>query len=111
MAEPTITEVFGAGATQTASTITIQKAALEVTGLTPSASNTAESLLVAIVLQAQTALPQAGIDTNIDQSLFVEKGFSSFIARGANNDEWRVDQLVLNMAKPDSGSVIDPDDY
>ncbi|WP_414530874.1 hypothetical protein [Nodularia chucula] len=109
MSEPTITQVLGAGASQTATTITIAKA--DLPGLTPAANNTAESLVVGIALKVQAGLPQSGLETNLDQSLYVEKGFTSFITRGENNDEYRVDQLVLNMIKPDTGTIIDPDDY
>ena len=47
MAELSLTEVFGAGAAQTATTITISKA--DLVGLAPSATNRADSLTVAIV--------------------------------------------------------------
>ncbi|MEH2243387.1 hypothetical protein [Nostoc sp.] len=52
MSEPTLQEVFGADAVQTATTITITKANLP--RLTPGANNTAESLLTGIILQSQT---------------------------------------------------------
>ncbi|MBC1242280.1 hypothetical protein GNE10_35350, partial [Nostoc sp. 2RC] len=58
MAEPTLTQVFGANATQDATTITITKADLTGVGLTAASENTAESLFTAIVLKAQTALTE-----------------------------------------------------
>ncbi len=109
MAEPTLTAVFGASATQTSTTITISKA--ELPGLTASANNTAESLLVGLVLLAKQALTQTSFDTNLDQSIYVDAGFPTFTFRGANNDSYRVDQLTVNLAKPDTASIIDPDDY
>ncbi|MDB9374303.1 hypothetical protein [Nodularia sphaerocarpa] len=111
MAEPTITQLFGAGASQTSSAITIQKADLAGVGLSASANNTAESLLTAINLKAQQHLTQTNLDGNIDQSIVVEPGFSSFTTRGENNNSYRIDQITLNLYKPDSGSIIDPDDY
>lgn len=107
--EPTLIQVLGAGAVQTATTLTITKA--DLPGLTPTANNSAESLLVAIVLKAQTGLEKSTFDTNLDQSLYVDLGFPSFVFRGTNNDSYRVDQLTVNLAKPDTQSTIDPDEY
>lgn len=111
MAEPLLTEIFGVGATQDASTLTIDKADLLAIGLTANATNTAESLLTAIVALAQTYLTQTNFDANLDQSIYIEKGFSSFTNRGENNDQYRLDQLTINLAKVDIGSTLDPDDY
>ncbi|MDZ7953339.1 hypothetical protein [Nostoc sp. DedQUE09] len=77
--EPTLTAVFGANATQDADTLTISKADLTSTGLTPGANNTAESLLIALMLKFKAALTDAGKDTNIDQSVAVVDGFSPSI--------------------------------
>lgn len=109
MAEPTLTQVFGAGATQDSTTLTILKS--DLTGLTASGSNTAESLLAAINLKAQSYLSQTNFDSNTDQSIYISNGFSSFTTRGTNNDAYRVDQLTMNLAKIDSNSTLDPDSY
>jgi hypothetical protein len=111
MAEPTLTQIFGTGATQDSTTLTIQKSALASTGLTASANNNAESLLVAIVIKAQEYLTQSNFEANIDQSITVEPGFSSFTARGIDNTSYRVDQLSVNLAKLDDNATINPDDY
>ncbi|BBD68650.1 hypothetical protein NIES4072_40280 [Nostoc commune NIES-4072] len=109
MAEPTLADIFGSNATQTATTITIAKA--DLPRLTANANNTAESLLTGILLKAQTSLTQTNFDSNINQSIYVNSGFSSFTTRGTNNDAYRVDQLIINFAKLDISSTIDPDDY
>lgn len=109
MAEPLLTDVLGPGATQTATTITIVKA--DLPRLTPNANNTPESLLTGILLRAKEGLSRTTFDTNLDQSVYVELGFPQFAFRGANNDGYRVDQLTINLAKPDITGVIDPDDY
>lgn len=109
MAEPTLSSVFGANATQTATTITIDKA--DLPGLTAAANNTAESLLTGLLLRAQLGLTQVGFDADIDQSIYIASGFPSFTFRGINNDSYRVDQLTVNLAKPDTAGTIDPDDY
>lgn len=109
MAEPTLQSVFGANAVQTATTITISKADLPT--LTASANNTAESLIVALSLKWQTGLTETNFNSNIDQSVYVGTGYPNFAFRGTNNTQYRVDQLTINLAKLDTGSVIDPDDY
>ena len=109
MAELTLVEVFGTGATQDSSSVTIQKAALP--RLTASGGNSAESLLTGILLMAQTNLSQTNFDTNVDQSIYIAPGYPGFTNRGTNNDQYRVDQLTINLAKLDNGSIIDPDNY
>ncbi|MEH2169336.1 MAG: hypothetical protein V7K41_22295 [Nostoc sp.] len=109
MAEPTLVQVFGTGTTQDATTITILK--VNLPRLTPSATNTAESLLTGILLKAKDGLMRTTFDTNIDQSLYVEGGFAQFVFRGTNNDGYRVDQLTVSLARPDDASIIDPNNY
>lgn len=109
MAEPTLIQIFGANAVQTATTLTISKA--DLPRLTASATNTAESLLTGILLQAKVGLPKTTFDTNLDQSLYIEGGFPGFVFRGANNDSYRNDPLTINLTKLDSSATIDPDDY
>lgn len=109
MAEPTLTEIFGAGATQDADTITIVKA--DLPRLTPAAFNRAESLLTGIVLKAQSGLSKTGFDNNLDQSIYIDQGYPSFTFRGTNNDSYRVDQLTINLSKPDTNAEIDPNNY
>lgn len=109
MAEPTLTQVFGAGATQTATTITILKSDLST--LTASATNRAESLLVAILLKARVSLTKTAFDADTDWSVYLEAGYPTFSFRGPNNDPYRVDQLTVNLSKPDTSATIDPDDY
>ena len=109
MAEPTLQEIFGNNVTQDASTITIAKN--DLPSLTASATNTGESLLVAINLKALENLTQANFDENLDQSVYVEAGLSSFVNRGAENASYRTDQLTVNLAKLDTDSTINPDNY
>ncbi len=81
----TLAELFGANAVQTATTLTITKADLASTGLIPSATNSSESLLSALVLNfanqfAGSLLTQAGdtittedgysLDFSIDDSIY-----------------------------------------
>ncbi|MCC5641105.1 hypothetical protein LC593_35850 [Nostoc sp. CHAB 5844] len=109
MAEPTLQEIFGSNASQTSTTITITKA--DLTGLTASSSNSGESLLVAILLQAKVNLTQTNFDSNIDQSIYIATGFSSFTNRGTDQTQYRTDQLTVTLAKIDNQATFDPDDY
>ncbi len=109
MAEPTLTEVFGSGASQNSTTLTIAKA--DLPGLTASANNTAESLVVGLVLLLKQTLTEAGFNSNINQRIYFKDGFPGFTYRGANNDAYRYDEITARFAKPDTGATIDPDDY
>lgn len=113
MAEPTLTAVFGSGASQTATTITLDKSDLAAVGLTASASNTAEALLAAIIAKAQMALTQAAFDANLDQSVVVADGFNSIVSRNDGNGNFtphRQKQFNVNFHSADS-STFDPDNY
>lgn len=113
MAEPTLTQIFGAGATQTASQITIDKADLATVGLTVGASNRAESLLSAVLLLAKNYLTQSNFDSNLDQSITILPGFDSIVQRDDGNGGvtgYRQNQFNVNLHKLDAGAV-DPDDY
>ena len=111
MAEPTLIEVFGAGATQTATTITIQKSSL--TGLTATATNTAESLFAGIYSKASTALSQANYSTNIDQSIVIVPGYDSVVYRTVNNVQtaFLQTQMTTSFSKAQTSAGITPDSY
>ncbi|MBE8990639.1 hypothetical protein [Nostoc sp. LEGE 12450] len=118
MAEPTFVQVFGTGAVRLASGATTSSAglfipdsALTAAGLTTPSTATAEGHLTAVFLGAKAYLSQANFDANIDQSLIIADGFSSFTTRGTNNTAYRQDQLTLSLAKIDTGASIQPTDY
>src|SRR4029450_12134552 len=106
MAEPTITQIFGTGATRLASGaaapsagLFIPDSALQTAGLATPTTASAEGHFAAVALNAQTYLTQTNFDANTDQSIYIASGFSSFTTRGTNNDSYRVDQLTINLAK------------
>lgn len=112
MAEPTLTQIFGAGAAQTATVLTIAKADLAAVGLTASNTNTAESLFVALLLLAKASITPATLETNFDQSVSVAEAdfnFQTLVTR--NNQTYRQSTYSINLQKLDQGSIIDPDDY
>jgi hypothetical protein len=109
MAEPTLTAVFGANATQDADSITISKTDLATTGLIAAANNKAEVLLTAVLLKAKAALTVANQDVNPEQSITFESGLSTFTRR--NDTDYRRDQITINLEKPDVDALIDPNAY
>ena len=109
MAEPTLTQVFGANATQTATELILNKADFAAIGLTADAANSAESLLAAIVALAQEYLTEANRDLNTDQSIYIENGLASLITRG--DDTFRQQNKSITFEKLDTQSNFDPDDY
>lgn len=109
MAEPTLQQVFGASAIQNATTLTISKADLSSVGLTASASNTGESLYVALLLLAANHLTEANQQNNVDQQITIAESFQSLVSR--NNQNYRQRTYSVNLQKIDTGTSIDPDDY
>ena len=111
MAEPTLTAVFGANATQTSTDLVIKKSDLTDTGLTASANNTAESLLIAIILKSKSVLTDTSRNTNIDQSIAVTDGYSPSITT-RNNAIYLRNTISVEVDKLLTGAdEIDPDDY
>ncbi len=112
MAEPSLQQVFGSGAAQTVTTLSIAKADLATVGLTAAATNTAESLFVALLLMAKNSLTLAAQESNPDQSVTVAEAdfnFQTLVSR--NNATYRQSTYSVNLQKLDTGSTIDPDDY
>ncbi len=109
MAEPSLQQVFGANAAQNANTLTISKVDLSSVGLTASATNTAESLWVAILLLAKAYLTDTNLTNNADQSISIVESFDSLVTR--NNAQYRQKTYSVNLQKLDNSSAIDPDDY
>ena len=110
MPEPTLIQVLGTGATQDATTLTIQKSALATVGLTASANNTAESLFVALLLLAANYLNDTNQTTNVDiQVTIADSGFPQIVNR--NSAQWRQITYNVNLQTPDTGFSIDPDNY
>lgn len=112
MAEPTLTQVFGAGAIQDATTLTIAKADLSAVGLTASATNTPESLFVALLLLAKNQLSTANQELNVEQSITLSEqdfDFQTLVTR--NNQTYRQSTYTVRLQRLDTTATIDPDDY
>jgi hypothetical protein len=71
MAEITLTEMFGPGTTQDATTVTFLKADLVASGLVATANNKAEAILYALIRKAAVILTPTNLDQNADQSIVI----------------------------------------
>lgn len=109
MVKPTLTQVFGAGAAQTSTSLTIQKADLAAVGLTADAADSAESLVVALLLKWKEYLNSTNRDANLDQVVYLEDGFASLTTR--NNQEYQQRSITCYFEKVNANVTIDPDDY
>jgi hypothetical protein len=106
MAEPTLEQVFGPGATEDATNITIPKANLP--GLTVAASNRAESLFLGIVQLGAENLTQLTFAANPDQSLVVAYASRDLTTRDGNDNVRH--NYFLSAYVPTPISVVTPDD-
>jgi hypothetical protein len=109
MATPTLTQVFGSNATQTATQLIISKNDLVVTGLSASATNSADSLLAAIIAFSQSALADANVTTNVGQTIGIADSFQSITTISSTN--YLVTSKTVNFYKPFTSGGFDPDDY
>lgn len=109
MAEPTLAQIFGANATQTATQLIISKADLAIVGLTASGTNTGESLLAAIIALSQQTLTDTNQETNADQSITISDNTDSLVTR--NNAVYRRKSKTIEFDKADTSANFDPDDY
>lgn len=109
MAEPLFTAVFGANAVQDINSVTLSKTDLAAVGLTPSASNSAESILTAIIKLAEIPLTETAQETNPDQGVVISDGIPSLPVR--NDVTYRRNEKVITFDKIDTASQLDPDDY
>lgn len=109
MPEPQLTDIFGSKAQQTADTLTISKTDLATVGLTASATNSPESLWVAILLKAAQYLNEENQRTNPDIQITIAQGFDSLVNR--NNQPYRQRSYTIDLQKLDTNTTVNPDDY
>jgi hypothetical protein len=109
MAEPTLAEIFGIGTTQTATTLTISKSELVALGLTLSDTNSAESLLAAILKLCQISLSPTKAANNPDQSITVSDTPASLVTIGANTSYRK--NIIISFGAVTNAAGITPDAY
>ncbi|MEA5619511.1 hypothetical protein VB711_16930 [Cronbergia sp. UHCC 0137] len=105
MAELTLAEGLGENATQTATDIILKKADLGITATTA----TSDQVLAAIAIKAKATHTETQFNTEADQNIYVSDGFKSFITK--NDESYILDQITINLAKPDTGATLNPNDY
>ena len=111
MPEPLLTEVFGAGASQTASQLVLLKADMVSRGLTAAAVNTSESMLVYLVLQSANVLTEANRLTDLaNRNISVSYSGQDLIDQGGANIYLR-DTYQISLYKLTTIQPIDPDNY
>lgn len=109
MAVPSLTDVFGSGATQTATAITTQKSDLPT--LTAAADNTGQALLVAILLKAKENLSPAARETNPDIKVTIEYNGQTIFPIANSTDLDRQDTYTVTLHKTIASIQVDADDY
>lgn len=110
MAEATLQEIFGTGATQTSTTITILKADLPMTAI---ATNKGETVLAAIIKKNLTTLSQTVFDADPAKSISLVQGFDSLIYRtnGTVQETLLQVPITINFAQTQASGTINPDNY
>jgi hypothetical protein len=108
--EPTLQDIFGVGATQTATDIIIKKADL---ALTTAAVNRGEQVFAAIAKLAASTLTAANYTNNTNQSISIVTGFEQIIYRTINGNQTAYLQspLNINFTKVHIIEGLTPDDY
>jgi hypothetical protein len=110
MAKATLQEIFGINATQNSTALTLTKADFNSVGLNDlSSDDSAESLLLAIILRAKDKLTETFRDTNNDELLAFVNGFDSLSER--NNNQYLRKQIILEIDLLLANSTIDPDNF
>lgn len=110
MAAPTLQDIFGTGATQDVSTITIQKSALQAVGLTPSPTNDPQALLAAIALIAKNSLTETNRATDmVNRKVTLTYVGQDLVVQSSQN--YRRDLFYFALYKTTDLATIDPDDY
>ena len=110
MAEPTLEEIFGPGAVQTGDTLTIPKSRLVAKGLTASATNKAEALLVALIMAASDNLTETNRSTDaLNRHVTILYSGQDLVE--VNGVNYRRDAFSLLLYKQQPLSTLDPDDY
>jgi hypothetical protein len=109
MTVPSLTDVFGPAATQTATTITIAKA--DFPTLTASTTNNGQQLFAALLLKAAAKLSSANRTNDPDVKIEISyTGQTIFPVTGSDNLD-RQDSYSIVLHKQVAKADVDPDDY
>lgn len=109
MADPTLQDVFGPGATQTATTITIAKA--DFPKLTARVDNSGQEVFVGLILRAADFFTTTARDTDTDRKLEVTYDGQTIFPIPNSTDLDRQDTYTCVLHKTVARADVDPDDY
>ncbi|MHC5825573.1 MAG: hypothetical protein ACYT04_59410, partial [Nostoc sp.] len=102
-------QVFGANATQTSTTVTITKADFAATGFTSATTNTADSILAAIIAFAETNLPDTTASTDPTQTIGIADGYQSITT--ISNTQYLISPKNINFYKTFTDGTFNPNNY
>lgn len=113
MPEPTIVDTFGAGAAQTSSAITIQKAPMAEFGLTADANNKAEGLIAGIIAVGAKNLTEANRATDrTNRNVTITYGGLDVVEDPPGSGNYfRRDIYTCIFYKTQIATPVDLDDY
>lgn len=111
MAEPTIAEVYGSTSTETIDYLGVSKVDMQAVGLTRSLPNTAESMLVSIILRAAQTLTETNrLSDLVNRNVTLSYVGQDLIDQGGGNVFLR-DTYQVSLYKATTVTPIDPDNY
>ena len=111
MAEPTLSEVFGISSTQDAATLVVSKSDWLAVGLTATAANTAESLIVSIILKALPVLTETNRLNDLpNRNIAIAFTGQDLIDQGGGNVFLR-DTYQVSLYRQTTITAVDPDNY
>lgn len=113
MPEPTLSETFGANATQNATSVTIDKTPMSEYSLTPSASNKAEGLLTGMIAVASKNLTETNraLDRENRHLTVNYAGFDVIEDPVGSGQYYRRDIWTVIAYKSQPNTPFDLDDY
>jgi hypothetical protein len=104
---PSLTDVFGPGASQTATTVTVAKT--DFPTLTPTSDNNGQELFVGIILQAIKKLNPTARGTDPDIKIEITYTGQAVYPGPDKND--RQDSYTIVLHKDVPQEMVDADDY
>lgn len=117
MPEPTLQQIFGENASQNNDSLIISKRDLTSTGLTILSSNTAESLVVALLGKWSQYLSENNLQNNVDIQITLEIGSENIVTLSNTTTEGNVINVrkrkrivTINLYRP-FNTNFDPDYY
>lgn len=110
MSEATLSQVFGANSLQNINSVTISKADLVSVGLEPDENNSAESLLVALILLCSRELTETNRSVDLDnRSMSVVYAGQDLVSQSGRI--FRRDAFSVLLYKTSAYTPVSPSDY